>query len=86
MTSNWNGHPTFQHIQHDVLRAWNQMSIFYNLIGEENLNREKEYIRALPVEHRRQVVGMFEKVRDDGYDVTRAAVNRELQQGGVFNA
>lgn len=82
----WKGYPQFQHIESDVLRAWNQSSIFFNLIGDMGLNQAKEYVASLPKAHRVEVMDIFQRIKTHGYAPVRAAVNRELQQGEVFDA
>jgi hypothetical protein len=75
------GYPTFSHITNPIHRAWNQASVFFNMIGDRSLAEAKRYLLCLPVEHRREVKDMYGRIQRDGYDVTRAAINRQLQQG-----
>lgn len=82
----WKGYPQFQHIENSVLRAWNQSSIFFNLIGDIGLNQAKEYVKSLPRDNRVEVMDIFQRIKTDGYEPVRAAVNRSLQEGGAFDA
>jgi len=80
------GYPKFKHIQHETLRSWNQTAIFFNMIGEEGLDNAKDYIKSLPQSHRKGVRDMFHEIKKIGYTNVRAKVNREIQEGVVFNA
>ena len=84
MESKWRGNNQFLHIGDDVLRSWNQSSIFYNLIGEQGLNVAKEYVKSLPHADRVLIKSRFQEIRAEGYEMVRARVNRELQAREVI--
>ena len=66
-----------------VLRDWNRCAIFFNLYRDEGKGSAQAYARRIPKEETEGMMTMYKRIANEGYDFTRAAVNRKIQ-GGVF--
>jgi hypothetical protein len=83
MTAEYKGFSTFSHIDNKRLRAWNQTATFFNIIGVRNmgLKEAQKYLGVLSKKEREEVLGIYNDIKEKGYNHTRAAINRELQTG-----
>ena len=76
---NKNNNPLFNGVKNVTLRDWNRCSIFFNLCGSEGVDAGKVYAKQVPMDERQGMWDMFKRIKDEGYEFTRAAVNREIQ-------
>lgn len=71
---------TFSSIKNVNLRTWNRCSMVWNLMADKGVQAVKDYVGQFTENDRGLISSMFAKIKKDGYDLTRAAINREVQE------
>lgn len=60
------------------LRAWNRCAAIFN-IAKDDMKEAAKYAGSFVEAERDDISKMFERIKKDGYDTTRAAISRHAQ-------
>ena len=71
---------TFNDIQNAELRAWNRCSVIFNLSKDKTIKEAVAYAAQFTQEAKDEISNMFNTIKKDGYEVTKARVSRLTQQ------
>lgn len=69
---------TFNDIDDVELRAWNRCSVAFNIAADESIQLMKEYVSQFDNQARTDIADMYKRIKNDGYELTRAAVSRRI--------
>lgn len=72
---------TFNDIVNPELRAWNRCAMVFNLAKDHSPKQAAKYASQFPEHERNELTGMYNRIISDGYETTRAAVNRNVVNG-----
>jgi len=71
-----NEYHTFADVDDRELRAWNRCAVAFNILADENRDLMNEYLAQFSEEDKWDIHNMYERIKNDGYQQTRAAVSR----------
>lgn len=74
-----NEYHNFNDVQDKELQAWNRTCVAFNIATDEGLKVMSEYMNQFSEEERQAVKDMITRVKNDGYECTRTAINRDFQ-------
>lgn len=74
MTNKYKGQSLFKEVENKDLRAWNRTSVFFNLYGAQGKEAAQGYVMQFDVQEREEIMSIFQRVKTDGYNVTRNAI------------
>lgn len=69
----------FNDVNDVELKAWNRAAVAFNIAADEGLVKMKEYVGQFSDEDRVLISATFKRIKDDGYERTRAAISRGYQ-------
>lgn len=84
MSNKFKGQPLFNEVENPELKAWNRAAVFFNMFGDQGKVPAQMYVAQFSEDDRKAILAMFERVKVEGYNQTRAAVMR--QQAAVLEA
>lgn len=67
----------FNDIADANLQAWNRCSVAFNVAADDSMAKMREYLGQFSEAAREAINNMFERVKTDGYEKTKASVSRE---------
>lgn len=70
---------TFDDIENPELRTWNRCATIFNVGASHGPKAMNAYAENFSVEDRQEISRMFKRIEDNGYEATKAAVNRGVQ-------
>lgn len=71
----------YNDINSPTLRAWNRAVTVLAAYKKGGADKVAEYTKQFTQEDKNNISYIFQKVRADGYESTRAEVNRKVQNG-----
>lgn len=74
----------FDEIKNSELRAWNRCSVFFNLIRDKNVDAAKSYASMFSKEDVEQMIGVFDRIKINGYERTRSEVNKSCTSAAIL--
>lgn len=74
--SKFKGQSLFNEVQNPELQAWNRCSVFFNMFGDQGKVPAQMYVAQFSEDDRKAILAMFDRVKREGYNETRAAVLR----------
>lgn len=80
---------TFNDVEDQELRAWNRCAVAFNIAADESIELMREYLEQFGKEARTDISNIYKRIKDDGYEFTRAAVSRRfngLPHDDIVNA
>lgn len=69
----------FNDITNPELRIWNRCAIIFNLMKDKGSESVSKYVSGFTEVERKELTDMFGRIKRDGYESTRAAINRNVQ-------
>lgn len=69
----------FTEIKNQDLRVWNRCAMIFNIMKDKDAKAAAEYAKTFSMEERNQISLMYERIRKNGYEATRAEINRTAQ-------
>lgn len=70
----------FYDITDPELRAWNRCAMIFNLGKDQNMKVAANYAASFDEDARKEISHMFNRIKTDGYERTRAEINRNVQR------
>lgn len=70
---------TFNDIQNAELRAWNRCSVIFNISKDKTIKEAVAYAAQFTQEAKDDISNMFNAIKKDGYEFTKARVSRLAQ-------
>lgn len=69
---------TFMDIEDVELRAWNRCAVIFNIVADEEDAKTmwRDYFNQFTEEDQNSIRKMYQRIKNDGYELTRAAVSR----------
>jgi hypothetical protein len=55
----------------------------YNILKDDDMKTMVDYVSNFSVEERTLIAKMFERVKEQGYEKTKALINQELVSGNL---
>lgn len=75
-----NEYHNFTNLADAELQAWNRTAVSFNIAADEGVAKMKEYLSQFSKEENVAVQAMITRIKNDGYEQTRTAVNRGYQE------
>lgn len=69
---------TFNDVEDQELTAWNRCAVAFNIAADESIELMRDYLNQFSKEARTNIANMYKRIKDDGYEFTRAAVSRRF--------
>jgi hypothetical protein len=69
---------TFNDVEDQELRAWNRCAVAFNIAADESIELMREYLNQFNNAARTDISNMYKRIKNDGYEFTRAAVSRRF--------
>jgi len=69
----------FTDITNPELRTWNRCAMIFNVMKEKGVKAATKYAGSFTETERNQISEMYQRITRDGYEQTRAAINRNVQ-------
>jgi len=66
----------FMDVEDVELRSWNRCAVIFNIAADEAEGMWKEYFAQFNEEDQKSIRKMYQRIKNDGYEFTRAAVSR----------
>lgn len=73
----------FTDITNQELRVWNRCAMIFNIMKDKGIKEGAKYASEFSIEERNQISQMYERINRDGYEQTRAAINRTVQSATI---
>lgn len=73
----------FTDIKNKDLRVWNRCAMIFNIMKDKDTEAAAKYAKTFTLEERNEIANMYERIRKNGYEATRAEVNRTVQVGTI---
>lgn len=70
----------FNDITDPELRTWNRCAMIFNIMKDQDPKTAAKYAGSFTLEERNQISEMYARITRDGYERTRAAINRNVQR------
>jgi hypothetical protein len=70
----------FTDITDPELRTWNRCAMIFNLMKDQDTKTAIKYAGSFTETERNQISEMYQRITRDGYERTRAAINRNVQR------
>lgn len=70
----------FNDLSNPSLRTWNRCATFFNIVGDHGTEEGTKYTSQFDDTEKQEMRDMFIRIRKNGYEKTRTAVNREAQK------
>ena len=67
---------TFQDIENDTLRTWNQCAVFFNTMSTGGKEAAQKYVDQLDRVSKKRMYAMFQYINVKGYEETKKQVNK----------
>ena len=67
---------TFNNINNKELRTWNRCATVFNIMARHGSEILNKYLGNFTEEERNDLSQMFKRVKENGYESTRAEINR----------
>lgn len=71
---------TFNDIENTELRTWNRCAMIFNLMKDKTVKDATAYAGQFSLSDRNEISKMYERITRDGYERTRAEINRNVQR------
>ncbi len=71
--------PTFNEVLSKPLRTWNRAAMSFNLLSQQGALATKKYLNQFSQEDKADVYALFELIKTQGYERTRAAINKMVE-------
>lgn len=71
---------TFNDIANAELRAWNRCSMIFNIAKDKTIKEAVAYAAQFTQEAKDEISNMFNAIKKDGYEFTKARISRVTQQ------
>lgn len=68
----------FNDIEDQELRAWNRCAVAFNIAADESVELMRTYLGQFDKEDRVAISDTYKRIKNDGYELTRAAVSRRF--------
>ena len=65
-------------VNNNNLEGWNACARFFNITSDEGLDAAKKYANSLSEEARVSMWEIFNRIKRDGYEATKAATIRAI--------
>lgn len=69
---------TFNDVEDRELRAWNRCAVAFNIAADESVDLMRKYLEQFSKDERTDISNMYKRIKNDGYELTRAAVSRRF--------
>lgn len=69
---------TFNDITNPDLRVWNRCAMIFNIMKDQDVKTATKYAGGFSETERNDISNMFNRIKNDGYEQTRAAINRTV--------
>lgn len=73
----------FNDITNPELRTWNRCAMIFNLMKDKGVQHATKYAGSFSLSERNEISRMYERITRDGYEKTRAAINRNVQSATI---
>lgn len=73
----------FNDITNPELRTWNRCAMIFNIMKDKGVKEGTAYAGSFTVAERKDISEMYERITRDGYEQTRAAINRNVQSATI---
>lgn len=77
MSNRYKGQNLFNEVENRELQAWNRCSVFFNMFGDQGKVPAQMYVAQFSDDDKKSILAMFDRVKHEGYNETRAAVMRD---------
>lgn len=67
----------YNNIENKELRVWNRCATVYNILGRHGSKALNKYLANFSEVERNEMSSMFARIKENGYESTRARINRE---------
>lgn len=71
---------TFNDIANPELRAWNRCSMIFNISKDKTIKEAVAYAAQFTQEAKDEISNMFNTIKKDGYEATKARISKVAQQ------
>lgn len=73
----------FTDITNPELRTWNRCAMIFNLMKDKTVKDATTYAGQFSLSERNDISKMYERITRDGYERTRAEINRNVQRATI---
>lgn len=69
----------FDNVENKELRAWNRCAVIFNLMTDHGKDQALRYAGLFNGEDKKDISNMYNKIKSNGYEKTKAEVSRNVQ-------
>lgn len=73
-----NEYHNFNDVEDTELRAWNRCAVAFNIAADESMDMMRQYLGQFDKVARKNISDVYTRIKNDGYEFTRAAVSRRF--------
>lgn len=73
----------FTEITNPDLRTWNRCAMIFNIMKDKDAKAAAKYAGTFSLQERKEISEMYERIRLNGYESTRADINRNVQSATI---
>jgi hypothetical protein len=73
----------FNDITNPELRTWNRCAMIFNIMKDKGIKEGAAYAGSFSMLEREEISKMYERINRDGYERTRAEINRNVQSATI---
>jgi len=73
----------FNDVEDRELRAWNRCAVAFNIAADESIDTMRKYISQFSNEDRTDISEMYKRIKNEGYERTRASVSRRFNNEAI---
>lgn len=73
----------FNDVDNTELRTWNRCAMIFNIGASHGPKAMASYAENFSKEDRQRITAMFNRIEQDGYEKTKAAMSRDVQKHHV---
>lgn len=69
----------FDNVEDSLVRTWNRCATAFNIFVDESKARMTEYLSQFSKSDKQEVLEMFDRISDEGYNNVKASISRHAQ-------